>query len=95
MDAPGEGPKRPNPQLERFVKAFEQSTRSQDALAQAFEGLARLIAHNKDGLIATVDDLRGDIQNLTLEIRGLRKDLRASAKSRGLGSVFDLLGGGA
>ncbi len=92
MDGPEQ--KRPNPQLERWLKAFDRSAAASEALAQAIEGLVTLIAHPKDGLIKTFDDLGGDIAELMNEVRGLRKDLRAAAKTRGLANVFDLLGGG-
>lgn len=93
MPVEGEAPRRLNPQLERFVRAFEKSTASQEALATAFEGLARLIAHDKDGLIRTIDDLRDEIGGLREEVRGLRKDLRSVARARGLGSFLEMLGG--
>jgi hypothetical protein len=86
--------KRPNPQLERWLKAFERSAAASEVLAQAIEGLVTLIAHPKDGLIKTFDDLGSDMAELTTEIRGLRKDMRAAAKTRGLANVFELLGGG-
>lgn len=90
-----EGPeqKRPNPQLERWLKAFERSAAASETLANAIEGLLQIVAHPKDGLIKTFDDLGADIDTLTQEVRGLRKDLRASAKARGLSNIFELLGG--
>lgn len=89
----GEGQRRLNPQLERFVRAFEKSTAAQESLATAFEGLARLIAHDKDGLIRTMDDLGDDMKALREEIRGLRKDLRSFARARGFGGLLEMLGG--
>lgn len=65
---------KPNPatnqKVERFVKAFEQSS-------QVNEALLAQIAHPEDGLIASLDEL-------TDEIRGLREDLRAFARAGGV-----------
>jgi len=82
----GAGPKNAA-KIERFVRAFESTS-------VEISNLIEVLTHKEDGLIAAMDDLSGEIGSLAEEIRGLRLDMRAAAKARGLGSVFDLLRGG-
>jgi hypothetical protein len=73
--------------IERFVQAFEESSKSGSDLAKAIEDLAGIVDDEKTGLITVM-------AVLVDEIRGLRKDLRASARAGGLKDVFDALRGG-
>jgi len=70
--------------LERFVKAFEESSDSVATLKEAILTLAGILDDEKDGLITAMLEM-------TDEIRGLRQDLRTAAKAQGLGNLFDLL----
>lgn len=90
---PTEDPGAPPPQqgkqvaqkkLERFVKAFEESSDSVVGLRESLETLAGVIDDKDDGLITV-------IINMTEAIQGLREDLRAAAKAGGLGGLFDIL----
>jgi len=73
--------------IERFVKAFEESSESGVALAEALGDLAGIIDDEKTGLITVM-------ATLIDEIRGLRQDLRQAAKAGGLSNIFDMLRGG-
>ncbi len=97
MPDPGEGqggaaqPKKLPPGVERFVKAFEKATISQEGLADAFDGLFEMIGHKENGLISAIDELRDSNIQLAEQIVGLRKDIRTAAQARGLVRLFDLM----
>lgn len=74
-------PKAPNPQLERFLRGFEESVQSADRIEKAAEAVIAQIAHEQNGLIPAVDDLID-------EIRGLREDLRAVCAAGGMRVPF-------
>ena len=80
-------------QRERIIKAFEtlglstervskMSEKQTDAVSALFEA----ITQDKNGLICAVDDL-------IMEIQGLRQDLRAVAKAQGIMGLSALFGG--
>lgn len=80
----------PSPQqrkrFERFVKAFEESSKHSRASAEATRELLEGLCGEEDSLAAAIDELID-------EVRGLRADLRDLAKANGLGSILGILRG--
>lgn len=70
-------------QIEILNKQIEVTNKLIEASAAVFEA----ISAPKDGAVAAVDDL-------IVEIQGLRDDLRAIAKAGGLAGLTSLFGGG-
>lgn len=76
----GDDPRR---NIELFVEAFRDSANSSADLADMLEAFLENLTH-KDGLITALYDVRD-------EIYGLREDLRALAKSGGIGALLSVL----
>jgi uncharacterized membrane protein YccC len=90
-------PRRPHPMLERFVRGFENATKSNEELARVLSRTIEAMAGPRDGLTAALDDHAKALDQqsklmsqLTAELRGLRIDLRKMQASRGF-NILDLL----
>lgn len=73
-----------NRRVEKFAKAFTDAAAAGENVVKVVAEFMDVINHEQDGLISAIDDLSD-------EIRGLREDLRAMAKERGLGDILGRL----